>query len=349
MKKLFFAFLLFGLMNVWLSSCESDQMKTVDIEQESPSEPTFFLPETPAKFPPLNVPEDNPISKEGVALGRMLFYDPMLHHEESMSCATCHQQEYAFSSADHQVHDLELGIMPHLNLGWDKIFLWHGEVEGTLEDIMLFEVKEFFQADLSKFNDHPQYPQLFKNAFGAEQIGYEELAKALAQFERTLISGNSKFDQYLRNEVQLSESEYRGFNLFYSEDGDCFHCHGTVLFKDNLYHNNGLNQTFEGTDQGHFMVTGDSMDLGRFKTPTLRNIELTAPYMHDNRFSTLKEVVDFYSDNVHFTPFTDPLMNHEGGINLTEDEKIDLINFLKTLTDTSFINNPALSDPFVKN
>ena len=334
------------IFSILFIGCDSEQMQSSELNREPVFEPTAFKPELPDKFPPLQFPDDNPLTEEGIELGRMLFYDPILDADSARSCATCHQQKYAFSSPDHEQHGLDVGIMPHINLAWDRIFLWNGEVEGTIEDIMLFEVSKFFQTDLDRMNNHPTYPGLFRKAFGVDKINHDYIAKALAQFERTMISGNSKFDKFIREEVQLTEQEYRGFNLFYSEDGDCFHCHGTVLFKDNLAHNNGINSVFEGIDLGHFLISGDSMDIGRFKAPTLRNIELTAPYMHDNRYANLKEVLDFYSDHVNFTPFTDPLMNHEGGINLTDAEKEDLIAFLKTLTDTSFINNPNLSNPF---
>ncbi|MFW5761194.1 MAG: cytochrome-c peroxidase, partial [Cyclobacteriaceae bacterium] len=263
-----------------------------------------------------------------------------------LSCATCHQQKHAFASPDHNEHQIDVGIMPHFNLAWDRLYLWNGKVQGDIEDIMLFEVEEFFKTDLQAFNQIEEYKVRFKQVYGIDEIKYENIAAALAQFERALISGDSKFDKFLRKEVQLSEQEFRGFNLFFSESGDCFHCHGTALFKDNLMHNNGLNDVFEDDDAGYFAISKDSVDLGKFKTPSLRNIAVTAPYMHDNRFATLKEVVDFYSDDVKFTKYTDPLMNHEGGINLTESEREDLIAFLYTLTDSTFITNEAYSNPF---
>lgn len=335
---------LFALVVVISWSCDSGSITEKDIENVSGT-PNLVTIQSPEKFPPLNIPFDNPTSKEGIALGRQLFYDPMLDNLGEKSCASCHIQENSFSSADNSLNDSGLEIMPHVNLGWDTKFLWHGEVEGTLEDIMLFEVSEFFKTDLAKLQNTEHYPQQFRNVFGSEKITYDLIAKALAQFERSLISADSKFDRYLRKEVELSEQEYRGFYLFYSEEGDCFHCHATVLFKDNLYHNNGLNDVFEGEDLGHFKVSKDSNDIGKFKTPTLRNIAQTAPYMHDGRFKTLKEVLDFYSDNVKYNPFIDPLMNHEGGINLTEEQKEDVIAFLHTLSDQSFMQAEAFSDP----
>lgn len=340
MKKLAIILTIF----TWLS-CDSDQVKENELNGNI-NEPTAFIPELPDRFPPIEVPDNNPMTIEGVELGRMLFYDTRLDANGEQSCATCHQQQYAFSAPNNDQHQIEVGIMPHFNLAWDRLYLWNGKVQGNIEDIMRFEVEEFFQTDLTAFNNISEYKTRFKQAYGIDEIKYENIAAALAQFERSLISGNSKFDQYLRKEVQLSEAEYRGFNLFFSESADCFHCHGTVLFKDNLMHNNGLNDVFEGADQGHFLFTNDLVDMGKFKTPSLRNIAVTAPYMHDNRFATLKEVVDFYSDDVKFTEFSDPLMNHEGGISLTASEREDLVAFLYTLTDSTFITNEAFSNPF---
>jgi cytochrome c peroxidase len=160
-----------------------------------------------------------------------------------------------------------------------------------------------------------------------------------------LITSNSKWDKVLLGEATLTQEENNGRVLFYTEKADCFHCHGTILFTDNFYHNNGLDSL---PAQGREEITGDPDDRGRFKTPTLRNIELTAPYMYDARFTTLEEVIDFYSEQVKWSPTIDPLMKKvsQGGVHLTPQEKLDLKAFLKTLTDTAFVNNPAFSNPF---
>jgi cytochrome c peroxidase len=146
--------------------------------------------------------------------------------------------------------------------------------------------------------------------------------------------------------VQLSVAETRGFEIFFTEKGDCFHCHSTILFTDNEFHNNGLDSVF--ADNGLFRVTGDPNDIGKFKTPTLRNAIFTSPYMHDGRFQTLEEVIDFYSEGLKFSSTIDPLMKNvnQGGVKLTDGEKEDLLAFIKTLTDTTFINSPDLSNPF---
>jgi cytochrome c peroxidase len=300
-------------------------------------DPTPYNIEIPERFPVVEVPEDNPLTVEGVALGRRLFYEPMLHIDNDQSCATCHQQQHAFSS--------EGPVLPHINLGWNQAFLWDGKVQGTLEDIMLFEVREFFQADMARFNAHDEYPVLFYQAFGKTVITEELAAMALAQFERTMISSNSVYDRAMRGEIFFTDAQYNGMEIFFTEKGDCFHCHGGILFTDNLFHNNALDADPE---PGYGAITGSPEDLGKFKTPTLRNIELTAPYMHDGRYVTLEEVVDFYSEGLNESETVDPLMKqiHKGGIQLTDREKGDLVEFLKCLTDTTFTSDHTLSNPF---
>ena len=186
---------------------------------------------------------------------------------------------------------------------------------------------------------------MFLQAFGTSTIDSTLVTKAIAQFERTLISGNSKFDQYLLGNVDLTPQELNGFNVFITEEkGDCFHCHGTgsnPLWTDNEFHNNGLDAVF--TDLGLGAVTGDPNDNAKFKTPSLRNLAFTAPYMHDGRFATLDEVINFYSEGLQNSPTIDPLMKsvNDGGVQLSAQDKADLKAFLLTLTDNDFINNPA--------
>jgi len=267
----------------------------------------------------------------------MLYYDSIIDFGNDRACATCHVQENSFTSVEN--------CLPHLNLAWNNAFLWNGKIEGTLEEIMLFEVEDFFQTDLTKLNTHSEYPELFFKAFGTNNITSKEVANALAQFERTKISSNSKWDRYLKGEVTLTQAEALGFEVFFTEKGDCFHCHSTILFTDHLFHNNGLDSIPE---QGRAEISGDQNDIGKFKSPTLRNIEFTAPYMHDGRYETLEDVMDFYSKGVIWSPTIDPLMKKvsQGGVQLNDQDKVNLIAFLKTLSDTSYINNPTFSNPF---
>ena len=299
--------------------------------------PTPYILDYPDRFPLPIIPEDNPMTEEGIALGRRLYYDPVLHINNDRSCSTCHQQEHAFTSA--------ASVLPHINLGWNSAFLWNGKVQGTLEDIMLFEVKDFFLADMDRLNAHPDYPILVYKAFGEKVVTYELLANALAQFERTMISSGSIYDKVMEGELFFTDAQYDGFEIFFSERGDCFHCHGGVLFTDNAFHNNGLDAIPEA---GLGAITGIPVDMGKFKTPTLRNIELTGPYMHDGRYSTLEEVIDFYSEGLHDSQTIDPLMKQirKGGVKLTVKEKSDLLAFLKMLTDHDFTVNPELASPF---
>jgi cytochrome c peroxidase len=196
----------------------------------------------------------------------------------------------------------------------------------------------------------PGYAPLFEKAFGSPEVSVDRISKAIAQFVRTLVSADSRFDRYLRGEEQLTPDELSGYVLFVTEEGaDCFHCHGgsgNPLFTTHLFYNNGKDSVFiDPFDR--YSVTGDPFARGAYKAPTLRNIALTAPYMHDGRFSTLDEVIDFYSSGLINTPYTDPLMHHvaTGGNRLTEAEKAQLKAFLHSLTDEDFIKNPAFARP----
>ncbi len=293
--------------------------------------PTPYNLVIPEGFPAMSIPDDNLLTVEGIALGKKLYYDNILDKNQAQACATCHLQEQSFSSKP--------AALPLINLGWSRNWLWDGRVQGSLEDIMAFEVEEFFETNLDNLNNHSEYPPLFKQVFNVTKIEYIHIEKALAQFLRTVNSGNSKFDQVLRGEAAFTNNEHIGFELFFNEKGDCFHCHATTFFSDNQMHNNALDAN---PSPGYFIVTGDSLDYGKFKSPTLRNIEYTAPYMHDGRFATLEDVINFYSTGLQHSPTVDPLMKqlNNGGIQLTPEEKAALLAFLKTLSDEAFINNP---------
>lgn len=291
-------------------------------------------------FPVMPVNPDNLLTEEGIALGRKLYYDPLMHPNNEHACATCHQQQYSFSS--------DKTVLQHINLGFDQVFLWKGDKTGSIEDIMLFEVEEFFGTNIEKLSKNEMYPTLFKKAFGVNEIETEHVAFALAQFLKTLNSFNSKYDRYLFKKDKLTDVERRGELIFFSEIGDCFHCHSAPLFKDNLLHNNGLDAKYlNEEDKGHYLVSGLDEDKGKFKTPTLRNIALTAPYMHDGRFETLEEVITFYSYGVNNVANIDPLMKqaHKGGIELEPEDIKALVAFLHTLTDMSVVENPDFGPP----
>ena len=302
------------------------------------------------------IPSSNPLTEEGVSLGKKLFFDRKLSGNNSQSCASCHNPRNAFTDNDRFSDGID-GIrgtrnsMPLFNLGWNfgERFAWDGKELG-LERQALEPVKNPIEMHAnwvnvaSKLQQDPEYPTLFLQAFGSSTIDSTLVIKAIAQFERILISGNSKFDQYLLGNSSLTTQELNGFNVFMDEaKGDCFHCHGSdnnPLWTDNDFHNNGLDATF--SDLGLGAVSGDPNDNGKFRSPSLRNLVFTAPYMHDGRFNTLEEVINFYSEGLQLSATVDPLMKkvNQGGVQLSTQDKADLKAFLLTLTDNEFINNP---------
>ncbi|MBT7895836.1 MAG: c-type cytochrome [Flavobacteriales bacterium] len=315
---------------------------------------TPFVIETPYGFPEIILETDNPLTKEGVFLGKILYSDNILSTNGN-SCSTCHLQEYAYSVPGNG--PTGNNVMPHFNLAWKKNYGWTG-AEQILENVDLGDLEDgnpflnnngvLGQNDsiLARFKRHPQYRDLFQKAFDVniikvtENVRKQYISYALSQFMRTLITANSKIDKYLRGELQLTPSELNGYAIFNSEKGDCFHCHGTAMYTDHYFHNNGINAMHLGINKGRYLVTNDVDDMGKFYSPSLRNIELTAPYMHDGRFATLEEVVDHYNSGGIYSSTIDPLMKKVGvGLQLTNQEEKDLVAFLKTLTDNEFIGN----------
>jgi len=378
-KSINFKILLGLIIMLFLASCDKDNPDDPD---EPAYKPTLYEIEIPYAFPTkLNIPEDNPMTEEGVTLGRYLFYDGRLsgrtHPDSLMSCATCHIQENNFEPGiDHPdfeggfVHGLNGQqthhvVLPLVNLVWNHSgYGWNGGVYKNndnsnfrnIEDIVRTSVmaSDEMNADTNHvkalFQTLDGYPELFYKAFGNQQITFNNIEKAIAQFVRTFVSAEAKIDRYLRGEEQLSQSELNGFILFTTEEGaDCFHCHGgfgNPLFTTHLFYNNGKDSIFDDIAD-RFAITGDIMHKGAYKAPTLRNISLSGPYMHDGRFETLDEVIDFYSHNLVITDQVDPLMHHllRGGVQLTPNEKADLKAFIATLHDENFLNNPAYSKP----
>jgi cytochrome c peroxidase len=315
----------------------------------------------------INVPDDNPTTKQGVYLGRMLFYEKKLSATNVISCSSCHQQAKAFTDG----MALSKGIdnvltsrnsMSLTNLLWSRKFFWDGRA-ASLEEQAVFpltnphEMGQPLDISAQKLSQIDEYPALFKLVFGDDKITPERIAKALAQFERTLISCSSKYDQYLKNTYQPNQEELKGMALFMNgpdpekgiRGGNCAHCHGGVKNYMELFHNNGLDSIPK--DAGIETLTGLASDRGRFKAPTLRNIALTAPYMHDGRFKTLEEVVDHYSDHIKesasLSTFIRGESNDAGGksLNFKPREKMELIAFLNMLTDSTFISDPRFADP----
>ena len=303
------------------------------------------------------IPANNPLTEEGVALGKKLFFDSILSGDGTQSCASCHKPKIAFT--DQQ--QLSLGVqgkfgkrnaMPLFNLAWnfDERFAWDGKEFGlekqALEPVSNpIEMHANWKKVTERLQQNAAYPNLFFQAFGTSKIDSILVTQAIAQFERTLISGNSKFDQFLREETTLTLEEQNGFDVFMDETkGDCFHCHGSnnnPLWTDNKFHNNGLDATF--LDLGLGEVTGNPNDNGKFKTPSIRNLVFTAPYMHDGRFTTLEEVINHYSEGLKKSATIDPLMKNinKGGVQLSTQDKTDLKAFLLALSDYDFNSNRA--------
>jgi len=305
------------------------------------------------------IPNENPLTVEGVSLGKLLFEEKMLSANNAISCKSCHQPEYAFSDGGKQFSE---GInqlkgnrnAPALfNLGWTELynitghrFFWDGG-KGSLEQQVIgpivnpVEMASNTKEVVKKLQNTSIYPRLFKKAFGTDSITIGLVAKAISQYERTLISGNSPYDKAERRERLRTPSEQNGMISFSTEKWDCFHCHGNLssaFFTDFNFHNNGLDEV--SLDSGLFRVTGLPADRGKFKTPSLRNLVFTAPYMHDGRFKTLWEVIEFYNSGFKNSPTLDPFISKHipnGGLNLTPIEKTDLYNFLVSLSDTDFV------------
>lgn len=341
-------FIAVGISLLTIQSCKPDSTECPPM-----AKPTPYELEIPKGFPAMEIPADNPMTVEGIELGRKLFYDVRLSGDNTQACATCHFSTSSFSDSSQFSTGItgQLGTrnaMAVINVGYSFSLFWDGRA-ATIEDQALepvtnpIEMNATWPNVLTKLNADQYYRDEFKLAFGVDVIDSLDVAKALAQFERTMISSNSKFDKYTCNELILTDEEFRGLTIFQTEKGDCFHCHGTSLYMGFSYENNGFQQIM--TDLGRGAVTGLTTDNGKFKPPTLRNIELTAPYMHDGSLNTLEEVVEFYNSGVNqSSPNVSPLMlknNRPGGsLNLTDQDKSDLVAFLKTLTDSSFINNP---------
>lgn len=335
-------FWIFSIGFLALLSCTKEVMETFQSFQK------------PANFPePVYRFADNEMTKEKFELGRKLFYEPRLSRNNTVSCGGCHIQSSAFT---HHGHDVSHGIDDRLgsrnspaimNLAWNPAFMWDGGIfDLDLQPIAPItnheEMDETVENVITKLKAHPAYPGLFKKAFGTEDITTARMMKALSQFMLMCISSNSTYDKVMRKEGQsFSAEEQQGYELFVQK---CGTCHKEPLFTDNSFRNNGIAIGLNN-DKGRYGVTLNQADQYKFKVPSLRNVELTAPYMHDGRFYTLDAVIDHYRNNVQATPNLDPLLNNGSlGIAITDSEKAKLIAFLKTLTDRAFILNKQLAE-----
>ncbi len=362
-----YLFFLSGLLLMTAADCASEKDKPGDELIGGEYQPEPYEWDLPEWLSPPPIPEDNPMTVAGVELGRRLFYDPILSSDSTQSCSTCHQLEHSFTDGQSTSVGV-LGLsgtrnaMALVNLAYNPNgFFWDGR-SATLEEQALVPVEDHVEMNESwenveeKLRNHAEYPTWFKQAFGIERLRDLDktlVVKAIAQFERTLISANSRFDQVTwENGQWFTNTQQRGKLLFFIEDDQniahpgCSHCHVGPNFSNNDFKNNGLDAVAsldDFPDLGRGGVTHSQYDNGKFRVPTLRNIELTAPYMHDGRFQTLEEVLNHYSNGGHGVINEDPNIRP---FSLTEQQKSDLIAFLKTLTDTTFTRNPAFANPF---
>ncbi|MBA3681512.1 MAG: cytochrome-c peroxidase [Bacteroidetes bacterium] len=319
-------------------------------------------------FPPMPVSAENPVTINGVELGRYLFYDPILSADSSVSCASCHKQQYAFSDSPNRLSKGMSGqlqsrnTLPLFNLAWYQKLFWDGRA-ATIEAQVFHPVRDLKEMNLNwndvskKIQKSKFYSKKFKALYGAKTIDSTLISNVIAQFERTLISYNAKYDKVVNHKAKFTLDELEGMELMNDmTKGNCLHCHttdGNGLGTTGDYSNNGLDELTDKNkfkDPGLGFITKTANDNGKFKVPSLRNLLFTAPYMHDGRFNTLEEVLDFYSEGLKISPTIDSKMEfaHKGGSKLTKYEKKKIILFLKTLSDSAFISAKEFSDPFHK-
>ena len=326
----------------WVGACSPEASP---IPETSPY--TFIAPEN---FPdPVYTFDNNPITEKGFQLGKRLFFDAILSADNTISCSTCHIQSLAF--ADVPLHGISVGINgltgtrnapPLANLAFKPEFFWDGGVThldfAPLNAIESeFEMGSKIEDVIDKLNAHPEYPAQFQEAFGTEKVTTPYLLYALAQYMNRMISNRSRYDQYLAGTTQLNDRELQGLHLFQQH---CSSCHDGILFTDYSYRNNGLDSLF--TDPGRQRITAFTGDIGKFQVPGLRNVAVTAPYMHDARFRTLEQVLEHYSEGVVDSKTLDSSLKKGNrlGIPLNTAEKEALISFLQTLTDREFLHEP---------
>ncbi|MEC7265091.1 MAG: cytochrome c peroxidase [Bacteroidota bacterium] len=347
MRYLFYVYLLTIFM-----ACKNDDGEYLDIVENEK-----LAINIPSNFPPMvyNL-EDNPPTKYGFELGKKLFYDGKLSSNGFISCGFCHEQRYAFT---HHGHQFSHGIddqegtrnTPSIsNMAYFGEFAW----DGATSHLDLFpiipitnkvEMGETMTGVLQKLQADKEYQKAFDAAFEDGGVNHENFLKALAQFMVTMVSSNSRYDKYVRDEEggTLSDQELEGLAIFQEK---CSSCHATDLFSDGSFRNNGLSPNPNLNDIGRAEVSGSTSDNYKFKVPSLRNVSLTAPYMHDGRFGSLESVLNFYQNGVQDSPTLDPLLKTEDGLGIafTEDEKLALIAFLGTLTDDEFINDERFAE-----
>lgn len=329
---------------LWAAGCKKNT-----IPPDAP-EPVLFT--VPAGWPaPVYSFANNPLTAEGFALGKKLFYDPILSRDNTISCGTCHQQFAAFANLDHPVshgiNDLvgNRNSPTIFNLAWMPSFFWDGGVN-NLESQPLNPIENHVEMDLrigdavAKLQANAAYQAHFQRVFGDGQVTTQRLFRALAQFMGAIVSADAKYDRYTRGEATFTAEELNGLAVFRKQ---CASCHAEPLFTDYSFRNNGLAPNMAVNDSGRAHITRNPADLYRFKVPSLRNVAASRPYMHDGRIATLAGVLQHYRTGVTASPTLDHQLS--GGIALTDQEQKDIISFLETLTDSTYLNDPRFAEP----
>lgn len=329
-----------GIVAAAFAACKPDPSFDVQAVQEENI--SFAVPEGwPA---PVYNFENNTLTNAGFYLGRKLFYDPRLSRDNSTSCGSCHQ---AFAAFAHAEHDLSHGVdgllgnrnsPPIFNMNWHTSYFWDGGVN-HLESQPINPIQNPVEMDetlpniIAKISTDEKYRRMFKDAWGDETVNSQRIFKSMAQFMGAMVSANAKYDQYTRGDAMLTQEEQDGLTVF---NNNCATCHTPPLFTDFSFRNNGLKpSTFN--DSGRATITREAQDMHKFKIPSLRNLKYTGPYMHDGRIKTLEQVLDHYATGIHQSPTLDVQL--QNGIQLTAQQRSDLLAFLNTLNDESFIKD----------
>ena len=349
MKKVLIVLLFAGLLTgLSLESCKKETVSPDALRI------TFAIP---AGWPqPHYTFANNPLTSDGFVLGRKLFYDVRLSRDNTVSCGSCHQQFGAFSNFDHALSHGIYGLLgdrnsPGLgNTAWQTSFFWDGGVN-NIESQPINPIQNHVEMDMTlpefitRIGNDADYTVKFKKAFGDETINSQRIFRAMAQFMAAMVSSDSRYDKYTRNEdgATLTEQELRGLSTFREK---CGTCHKEPLFSDFSFRNNGLTPAMGMNDSGRAHITRNAADLYKFKVPSLRNVALTFPYMHDGRFETLEAVIEHYRTGITPSATLDPSLT--AGISMTDMDKQDIISFLKTLTDTTFTKDKRFADPGIQ-
>lgn len=317
-----------------------------------PKRPTPVLFQVPAGFPQPNYDfVGNPLTIEGIELGRRLFYEGSLSADGLASCGSCHQQVAAFGTFDHDLSHganhshTDRNAPPLANMAWQTSFFHDGRA-ASIEQVITShltapnEMAETIENVIKKLKATPTYPPLFRAAFGDAEINSQRMVKALAQFTLSLVSAGSKYDKVKRGEASFASYEQAGYTVFQAR---CATCHAEPLFTDGSYRDNGIGLNPFLNDGGRIRATGNATDSLKFKVPSLRNVALTFPYMHDGRFTSLQQSIEHYRSGIKPTPNLDPSL--QLGINLTPSDVVNLASFLRTLNDSAFIHDQRFAAP----